>query len=321
MEYAKQFMKRGEFAVSCLCVLLLAILAAGGETFFTETNFNSLQKSVAPSAIVALGMLLLLVCGVFDLSVGSAMCLSAVVCANTLDAGCPVAVGILAALACGAAIGALNGLMVAHFGINPLIATMGMQYMAYGLAMKMGDLYQKAPSFPPVFNRLGSGQALNLFFMTWILLLLLAGITVFLRYFHAGRKLYFIGGNRDAAELMGFSAKTTMFWAYVATGILVGLAAVLSVAYDGNASRYLGSGLELNFIIACILGGASLAGGKGSGVGVVLGVVAMSLVSNAFNLLRVPSQFRNVTIGILLIAVVAVDGYIALRKNRMAEAR
>lgn len=316
--FIKDLAKRGEFVVAALCVLLVLVLLAGSDTFLSATNINSLQKSVAPSAIIAVGMLLLLVCGVFDLSVGSTMCLCAVVCVNTLDAGWPMAAGLALTAGTGMLVGAVNGFLVSYCGINPLIATIGMQYVAYGAAMNMGTLYQKTPSLPESFTLLGSGQALGVYWMVWILILVAAAFSFLLHRAPPGRQLYCIGGNRHAAEQMGFNAKRMIFGCYVVCGLLVAVAAALSVAYDGNASRYLGSGMELNVIIACILGGASLGGGKGTCVGAVLGVAAMSLITNAFNLLRVPSQWQNIVIGMLLVAVVASDGYLTLKKMRQA---
>ncbi len=166
--------------------------------------------------------------------------------------------------------------------INPLIATIGTMGIAQGIAM----------------------------------VVLAVGITLFLRYSPAGRKLYLTGDNREAADLMGFNTDRILMLTYIFTGVLCALSGILSVARFEQANRYLGEGVNVTAIISCILGGASLTGGRGSAAGTLGGVVCMSLIINMFNLFEIKSTWQYVVVGAILMLVVSVDGYLILRKQK-----
>lgn len=309
--------RKNEFISLMMCLLLVFILSMGSNIFWSTDNINSLQTSIAPTVIVAIGMMLLLICGVFDLSVGAIMGFIGIMCSNMLAAGLPVPVVIILGLLIGAFIGCINGLLVSVLEINPLIATIGMQFVVYGFAMiLMSGIYQQSSNFPESFIRLGAGKFLGIYYMFWIMLFLLVILTLFLRYVPGGRRLYFVGGNRDAARQMGFNSKRIVFLAYMFTGFLSALSGILSVARYENANRYLGDGMQMTVIIGCILGGGSLAGGKGSVIGALFGVTIMSLLTNTFNLFNVQSQWQSVVVGIILILVILSDGYLTLKKLR-----
>lgn len=313
----RDIVRKNEFIALMMCLLLVIILSTGSNLFWETDNLNSLQTSIAPTVIVALGMMLLLICGVFDLSVGATMGLCGIMCSNMLAAGLPVPVVIVMGLLMGAFVGSINGFMVSVIGVNPLIATIGMQFVINGFAMiLMTGLYQQSANFPESFIRLGAGKFLGVYYMFWIMISLLIILTFFLRYVHGGRRLYFVGGNRDAARQMGFNSKRIVFMAFVFTGLMSALSGILSVARYENANRYLGEGMHMTVIIGCILGGGSLAGGKGSALGALLGVTFMSLLTNMFNLFDIKSQWQNVVIGLILILVILSDGYLTLKKMR-----
>ncbi len=309
--------QKNEFISFLMCFLLVAVLSIGSNLFWTANNLNSLQTSIAPTAIIGLGMMLLLICGVFDLSVGSTMSLCGIMCANMIMAGMPIPLVVVFALFIGASVGAINGYLVSYLGINPLIATIGMQFVIYGISMSlMSGLYQQSAKFPQEFIQLGAGKFLGVYIMFWVMVILLVVFSLFLRFSPFGRRLYFIGGNKDAAGQMGFNSKIIVFLAYVVTGFLCALSGMLSVARFENANRYLGEGMHMTVIIGCILGGGSLAGGKGSAIGMLFGVMFMSLLTNMFNLFDIKSQWQNVVIGVILVAVILSDGFLIKKKMR-----
>ena len=308
--------RKPESIAAALCVFLIVVLTLAGGVFWSGGNLNSLQASISPTAIMAFGMMLLLVCGHFDLSIGSTMLLAGLLSGRLaqLDLSTPAIVPLV--LLAGAAVGCLNGFLVSILKINALIATIGVQYVVYGLAMTLWDKEMQHRKFPPDFIALGEGRFLGIYCMTWAMLGLLAAFSFFLAYTPAGRRLYFVGGNREAARLIGFGDRRILFLCYAAAGFLAALAGVLAVARIQAPTKYLGVGVHMTCMIACVIGGGSFAGGKGSALGALFGVGFMSLLTNMFNLLEMNTQLQNVVVGLTLVLVILVDGCVSLRKMR-----
>lgn len=301
-------------------VLLVLLLAWGSPAFLDVNNLDSLQTSMAPNMIIAVGMMVLFIVGLFDLSVGAVMGLAGIITAMVLSAGYGMAAAIACGLAVGVAIGLVNGVLIAVFGINHLIATLGVMYMTRGLieVLLLGAPLAGFTSFPPAFSMLGNGSVAGFYGMFLFAILVVAVGEFVLRRTVFGRRLYFTGGNHDAARLIGIGTKRMQMGALVFSGFMAALAGVLVTARIGMANRYLGVGLEMNIIIACLVGGGSIAGGKGSAIGAMLGVAFISLITNAFNLFEVPSEWQSAVIGAVLVVVVAVDGILLLRKQHVS---
>lgn len=310
--------KRSEFVAFVLCFILIIVLGVLSPIFLDVNNLDSLQTAIAPSVIIAIGMMSLLITGNFDLSVGSIMSISGVVTAALLTTGQSVFISILAGIFVGSAIGLLNGLLVAKIGINPLIATIGTMYMVRGVSeiLLVGKGREGFRNFSQSFINLGTGKFLGIYHMFWIMLFLLVAFQLFLKYTPAGRRLYYIGGDREAAKQMGFNVDRIKIATYVLSGTLSALAGILATARYEMANRYMGQGMHMSIIISCIIGGGSLAGGKGSVVGAFFGVLFTTLLTNCFNLFEVKPQWQSVVIGAILVIVVASDGYLFLRKQR-----
>jgi ribose/xylose/arabinose/galactoside ABC-type transport system permease subunit len=318
IEWLKSFTKRNEFISLALCVVFIVLLSVRSNYFWSPGNLDSLQVSIARTVIVAFGMMLLLICGYFDLSVGSTMLLAGMLAGQFYLAGFSMPVVIILVLLSGAMIGCLNGLCVAVLKLNPLIVTVGTQQIGYGIAnfIYQKTLRGKGFRFPPEFIKLGEGKFLGLFYMTWIALLLLFVFSYYLTYTSSGRRRYFVGGNRDASRLIGFNDKWIVFISYVVTGVLAALASILFTARIMSPGQNTGENIHMTCIIACVVGGGSFAGGKGSALGAILGVAFMSLLTNMFNLLEMNLQFQNVIIGLIPVAVITIDGYLLLKKQR-----
>lgn len=308
--------RKNEFVSAVLCIVLTLVLTATGEVFWTRGNLDSLQAGISPTAIMAFGMMSLLICGYFDLSIGSTMLLAGILAGRLNQFGFSTPSIILLALGAGLAVGCLNGLLVSILRINALIATIGSQYIIYGLAMTLWDKEMQHRKFGAAFLEMGEGGFLGVYYMTWILLVLLLGFAYFLKYSAPGRRLFFVGGNREAARLIGFNDRSILFRCYAVTGLLAALAGLLAVARIQAPTQYLGGGVHMTCMIACVIGGGSFAGGRGSALGAVLGVAFMSLLTNMFNLLEMNTQLQNVVVGLTLVAVVVIDGAVNLGKMR-----
>jgi len=310
--------KTKESIVVVIIIIFALILTFGSKTFINKTNFESLQTSIAPSAIIAVGMMILLISGVFDLSVGSVMGLSGVVVSILLSTNIPVPIAFLGGLAVGIAFGFFNGLLVAFVRVNPLIATIGTLYIGRGLvdALLRGEKSHGIQITQKSFIIFGTGKTLGVYNMFWIMfiIVIIAQFVIMKTYF--GRQLYYIGGNYESARLVGIKVRKLRLLTYTLSGFLASLAGLLATARFEISSKFLGLNLELQIIIACLIGGASITGGQGSIVGALFGVIFMSLIVNLFNILEVSSFWQNVVVGCILIFVIFLDAYLNMRRRR-----
>lgn len=312
----KKVLKKNEAIAAVLCVILVLVLTIRSNVFWDPRNLHSLQASFVPTAMIAFGMMFLLICGYFDMSVGSIMLLSAIAAGKFTMMGLPTPVVLLLTLAVGLLMGCINGYLVSILGINALIATLGMQYVGYGAAMLLWNEVRTLQSFDDAYIALGDGEFGGMYVMTWVLVLLIIIFSIFLKYFPQGKRLYFVGGNKEAAKLIGFHDKRILFLAYGATGVLTSMAAIFRSAYVHKPTQYMGEGIHMTCFIACVIGGGSFSGGKGSAVGAVLGVIFMSLLTNMFNLLKMSPELQNIVVGVILVLVVTLDGYRNIKKLR-----
>ena len=320
------YLKKQDYFFGLLISLAFAIvLAIFSPYFFKVNNLDSLQTTIAPNAIVAIGMMLLIIMGMFDLSVGSVMGMSGIVTGYVLSRtelvsawGEPtvIIVAVLAGLAVGLIVGFVNGALVAWAKIVPLISTIGTLYIVRGLAemIMTGDAGYSIIGFPEPFINFGRMKVLGLYPMMWICIILLVLAGLVLSKTHTGRKLYYIGGNRNSAISLGMNVSKVTIMSFMISGLLASLAGILSVARYESASRYLGVDLQLDILIACIIGGGSLLGGKGDMWGAFFGTAFVTLLQNGFNLFEINPLLKSVVVGGILVLIVAVDGYIYLKK-------
>jgi len=312
-------LRRKEIVVIIITIILLLILSIGASsTFLTQVTFESLQASIAPNAIVAVGMVILLISGVFDLSVGSVMGLSGAMTALMLTQGAPAVVGILVGLGIGLAFGLFNGFLVAYGKVNPLIVTIGTLFIGRGLvnAVMRGELRYGIKVNNASFLVLGQGKSLGMYNMFWIMLVVVVLAQFITLKTDQGRKLYFIGSNNEAARLVGIKVKRTRLFTFMLSGFLAALAGVLATSRFGISSLYLGLNLELKVIISCLLGGASIAGGQGLVAGSFLGVVFLALVVTVFNILEVNPYWQNIIVGAILVFIVSLDAYLVTKRKK-----
>lgn len=311
--------RRPESISLALCLIMIVLLGVTvPRYFFSSHNISSLITSTSPEGIVALGMMMLLISGVFDLSVGSVMCLGGLVSAIALTAGFSTLQSVLMGLGSGMVIGLLNGIITELGGVNALITTIGMMYIVRGMTeitlVKRG--MAGFGNFPESFRQIGQGRFFGLHYMLWMLILLALLFSVFLSRRRGGRIVYYIGNNENAAVAMGFNKKGIRIVLYMISGVLASLAGILINARAGAANRYTGQSSHLNVIIACIIGGGSLAGGKGNMAGSIFGLLFLVLLNNAFNLYEVNQHIQSIVNGMVLLTVVVIDGWMNILKRR-----
>jgi len=282
-----------------------AVLAWQSDAFLTIRNLRSVLIGFSFAAVATLGQLLVVLTGRIDLSAGSVMGLSGMLMALALTNGVSPALAVPIGVAVGAVAGFVNGLFAVSLGINAFIVTLGSMQIARGLtiALTQGNTVS---GFPDRFLALGSVLG-GLPVPIWILLALAAVLAALLRYTGFGRELYAIGGNETAARLAGVAVRKITFVAFMVSGAAAGLAGVLMTARLGAALGNAATGYELTIIASVVIGGASLAGGKGTVVGVLLGAMLIALVNNALVLITVPTYWQQAFIGAVIISAAVID--------------
>lgn len=299
-----------------LIVLFLALCIATPH-FFTVVNLSSVIRQTAVINIMALGMTMIIIAGGIDLSVGSMMALSGLLCAMTIAQGLPLLVGIGVGLLAGAACGLANGLMVTGLKINPFIVTLGTLGIFRGLSLIFsGGL--PVQNMPRDFAYLAEGSILHIPFVLYLLALCAVIVHVILEHTRLGRYACAIGSNQEAAYYAGIPVAFHVTAIYAAGGLLTGLAGTIETSRLMTGQPTAGNGYELQAIAAVVIGGGSLRGGEGSVVGTLVGAYIMGLLANGSDLLGISPYLQQAIIGAVIILAVVLDEF---RKRRMPSDR
>jgi len=294
---------------SLLTMIVVVIIIASilfPDTFPTFENFRQVLLNLSIDTIVAVGMMILLISGAFDLSVGSVVafagCLTAYLM-HFFNVPVPLAIGI--GVLCSLAIGYLNGYLIAYQGINPMIQTLAMMGIVRGLAlMTSGAGIQNLPYW---FNAIGQSKMLGIQMPVWYMLLTVGVFTLVVNKTIPFRRFYYIGGNEKAADLSGIRVKRVKMLGFIISAGLAGIAGILLSSRLGAALPTMGRGLELKVITAVILGGASLSGGYGKIPGALLGSLFMAIITNLMVISRVSGYWQEIILGIILISTLWLD--------------
>ncbi|OLF05781.1 hypothetical protein BLA60_34885 [Actinophytocola xinjiangensis] len=296
---SRNLLINGGFAVAF--VVLLVVAATSTDSFLTDDNLTNLLRQSVTTGLLALGMLMVILTGGIDLSVGSVVALTGIMAAGLAE-GLPVPVAMLAAIGIGGVCGAVNGVLVAHFRLAPFVVTLAALTTIRGLAY----VYSETPITPTEINFLTLGTELlgPIPVATLLMVVAFALAWLFLTRTTAGRAIVAIGGNREAVRLAGINVPRHVLLTYVISGLLAGLAGVILASRVGIAQPSVGMALELNAIAACVIGGARLSGGRGSVPGTFAGVVLLALIDNLLTLHDVQSYWQQVLKGLIIVAVV-----------------
>jgi ribose transport system permease protein len=302
-----------EATLAALILLILLVMSKSSPYFLSMANFRAMAIGLTPTAIIVIGMTILLVSGGFDLSVGAVLALCSTAVALMMTGGLPIALSVLCAALIGALIGLANGLIVTRLGVNPLVATLGTMSVARGAALVLTEGFSVS-NLPPSFGYIGASNWLGLPAMVWITLVLVLGGDLALRHTRYLRQVYYIGGNEKAARLSGIPVDSVRCAAYVLTALLAALAGILLASRLMSGTPTAGAALELQVLAAAVIGGASLRGGEGTVLGAFLGVIFVALINNSMTMLAVSIYWQMVVTGLVLIAAVALD--MLLRRGR-----
>ena len=303
-------------------VLIFAVFSfASPQIFPSYSNVTAILFSTTVVGLLALGATLVIITSGIDLSVGTAMTLSAVMSATFIvNWNVPVWLGIIMTLVFGGLVGLVNGFNIAILGLPPFIATLAMMLVAQGLALVISNarpIYFDA-TVHAGYIWLSTGSIIpGAKFPNAVIVLALAALVAFilLNKTLLGRYDISIGSNEEATALSGINTKKWLIIIYGVAGIFVGLAAIMISARLGSAQPATGAGYELQAIAAVVIGGTSLSGGKGTIVGTVIGALIISVINNGLQIISVRQEWQNVILGLVILIVVFID---QLRARRAA---
>lgn len=294
----------------------VAVFSAMGDNFLTGRNIENVLRQSTYLCLVAMGQMIALLTGGFDLSVGTILALTSVVCASTMAAvlnSSPdmvvlaIAAGILAGLATGMAVGAINGIGVSLLDVPPFIMTLGVASIGFGIALYLTGgvpVYGMPEAFGSI---VGFGEFFGVPTPIHVTIALIIATYVLLNWSRWGRYFYAVGGNAKAASLSGINTRLVLFLAYLLCATMAAISGILLTARLETGEANIGAAMPLESIAACAIGGASLRGGIGRVENVVLGTVFVGLIQNGMNLAQIESYLQIVVIGILLILAVTGD--------------
>ena len=320
------------FWVLVALAVLVAVMASYEPSFGTADNVANMTRNFAPFGIMALGMIVVIITGGIDLSVGSVMGLVSIVAGLFLTWEYPWYVAFFMGFLTGLLCGAFNGFFVAYVGMPPFVVTLGMLAIARSLAVVASQnqmLYKFGPDAPIVKaigqfkwpHRAPVGWApawmpeLSGQFWTMILLALIMGF--FFNFTARARHVFAIGGNENAARLTGVPVDWIKFNAYVFCSFTASLAALLLLGYNGSAINAMGAGYELRVIAATVIGGADLMGGAGTAFGAIIGSALLEVIRNALLMAGIDSNWQGAFVGAFIILAVLL-GMQAGGKNAVA---
>lgn len=292
----------GMIWAAVITIIVAQVLFSG---FLSLSNIRVMLNEGAPLAIIAVGQTLVILVGGFDLSVGSVLAMSAVVYATWAQHNTLVVAGLIAMVA-GLICGSINALLVTRFKINAFIAT-----LATGSAIG-GFSYIYSKSLPitvakPSFATLGNSNWLGLPIDAWIMIAAFVVFQFLLRFLKYGRSLYAVGGNREAARLMGLRVGAITASTFVISALLAGFGGVIMASHLSLGEANFSGNLALDSIAIVVIGGTSLSGGEGALWRTAIGFIIIESITDLLNAKAVNSQWADVVVGAVLVAAVGMD--------------
>jgi ribose transport system permease protein len=301
-----QFVRKNIPFIGLIAICIIVGIAA--PTFFTEYNLLNVTKQAAVNGLLAFGLMIVIVSGGIDLSVGSTLAVTGMVAAMLIDAGVPSSIAILIALLLGAGIGALNGVLIAKGKLQPFIATLGSMMVFRGITLFISDGVPVSQLGSGMIEWIGRGKIFGLIPVQAVILLIVFFIFLyFLKNTTFGKRIYSIGGNQKAARLSGIKVESNLIYIYMISGILAALAGIITTSRVDSAVPLAGQSYEMYAIAGAVIGGTSLAGGKGRAVGTLVGIFIIAVINNGLNLIGANDYLKQVITGLVIIIAVIAD--------------
>ncbi|MBI9010305.1 MAG: ribose ABC transporter permease [Tenericutes bacterium] len=301
-----QFVRKNIPFIGLITIAIVVGIAA--PTFFTEYNLINVTRQAAVNGLLAFGLMIVIISGGIDLSVGSILAVSGMATAMLIKVGVPSSLAILIALFIGAGIGSLNGVLIAKAKLQPFIATLGTMMVFRGITLLISGGVPSSLLGEGMIEWIGRGKIFGVIPIPAIVLLIVFFIFLyFLKNTTFGKRIYSIGGNAKAAKLSGIKVESNIIYIYMISGILAALAGVLTTSRVDSAVPLAGTSFEMYAIAGAVIGGTSLAGGKGRAFGTLVGIFIIAVINNGLNLIGASDYLQQVITGSVIILAVIAD--------------
>jgi len=291
-------------------LLLIVVVSIINPHFFSVDNLLNILRQTSINAIIAVGMTLVILTAGIDLSVGSVLALCGALAATLVGMEVPIIVAVPTALVAGAALGAISGIIIAKGKVQAFIATLVTMTLLRGVTMVFTDGRPVSTGFTDTadqFAWFGTGSALGIPVPVWLMVIVFAAIWYMLNHTRFGRYIYAVGGNESAARLSGINVDRIKIGVYAICGSLAALSAIIVTSRLSSAQPTAGMGYELDAIAAVVLGGTSLAGGRGRITGTLIGALIIGFLNNALNLMDVSSYYQMIVKASVILLAVMID--------------
>lgn len=303
-------------------ILLFVVFSIASPNFLQFSNIVGILLATAVNGVLALGVTFVIITAGIDLSVGTVMTFSAVMAGVFITFwDLPLPLGVLGGILAGALAGVINGSVIAKMRVPPFVATLGMLYVAKGLALVISGLKPIYFTETPTFTRIAMGSVLGSIIPGFDIpnaVLILFGAALIAHFMLTktvlGRYTFALGSNEEATRLSGVNVDRWKIAVYTVSGAFSGLGGVLMASRLNSAQPALGMGYELDAIAAVVIGGTSLSGGEGTILGTLIGAFIISVLTNGLRILSVPQEWQTVVTGTILVLAVYLD---MLRRRRM----
>ena len=294
----------GKYGIHVALVLLIVVSAILSPTFLNGRNISNMLLQAAPLGIVVIGQAFVILVRGLDLSVGSVMATAAVVATAFSGQDQDVVPIILVAMGIGLGTGLVNGLLITKRSVSPFLATLATMIVLQGFRFAFT---QGAPSgnVPPFFRVLGSQLFYGVPYNLIVLAVLAGAFSILLSKTVFGRQVYIVGGNPVAARLVGIKADRVIILCYLISGGLAAVGGLVLSGFVGIVDNWVGRGFELDTIVAAVMGGVALSGGRGTIPAALIGAAILVVVSNAVLLLGLPVQFQIIIKGVVIVVAAA----------------
>lgn len=310
----KSFIKKltgsREFLLAIILILLMAVVTAFSPSFLTGKSLETLLKNNAVTLVLALGMLCVMLVGGIDISIMSTLALSGMAIGMLLKyehISSPLLAFVIA-MAIGIACGVVVGLVISRADVPPIIATMGFMYIyrAMGYLISNGGEWAGAAALGS-FKNFATTKVLGINCVIWVILICYVVFFFFMKWTRTGRKIYAVGSNPSAAEVSGINVPNVKLLVYTIMGFLAGLGGALQVSIYASAMPDMQQGGEMDVIAACVIGGVSMSGGRGSVIGALLGALILATIAKALPLVGIDALAQNTIKGVLILVVVVIN--------------
>jgi ribose transport system permease protein len=309
------FIKHREMNILAVLIIVGVIISLFSPYFLTINNIMGVSRTISITAIMAIGMTMVIITGGIDLSVGSIMGLSSLMTALMFQNGYPTLAAVTVGILVGITAGLLNGLLITKVNLPPFIATLGTLSIGRGLIYIITKGFPVTPDIPESYSYIGQGYLGFVPIPVIAMLFLMIVFSVIMSRTRFGRHVYAIGGNETAARLSGVKTNLTKTMVYVLSGTISAVAGIILFARLSSAEPASGFGAELEVIAAAAIGGASLAGGYGSIIGAIIGAALIGVISNGIVLLNINTYAQQAITGIVILIAVSIDMWRSKRKG------